>query len=455
MAMGKLDGVVRDLCRLAAHVENEDRGDGQLLADFAARRDERAFELLVRRHGPMVFGVCRRLLRRTQDAEDAFQATFLVLVRQAAALGRREILGNWLYGVAYHTALKARAAAARFAREKTVLPATPHEPDREALALLDQELHNLPQHHRAALVLCDLGGKSYAEAARQLDCAEGTVASRLARARALLARRLKRRGVVLTLAALSAAVPARLTAATVRSATGTVPARVLSLADAVMKTWLLAKIKTLGAVAMAIMVLSALGLAMAASADRPAAAPVEIVEGRPGQGTLRGRVVWGGASIPGPREVPVGATAIVATHPNFDDNRGLLKDDVLVVDPRNRGLKNAFVYLLPETRTPLPVMPAGQAWDPMVVDVTHGSLQPRAIAVRVGQAVVLTNRADHGQHLRWLGDGATNTDGVAEVPARGSFRIEGLRGQKLPLTLESTRFGWIKGRIGVFDRGIL
>jgi RNA polymerase sigma factor (sigma-70 family) len=451
MARGKLDGVVRDLCRLASQVDSEERGDGQLLADFAARRDQRAFGVLVRRHGPMVFGVCRRLLRRTQDAEDAFQATFLVLVRKAAALGQREILGNWLYGVAYHTALKVRAAATRFAKETTVPRASRDEQDRETLDLLDQELNSLPEHHRAPLVLCDLGGKTYAEAARQLGCPEGTLASRLARARHLLARRLKHRGVTLSLAALAVTVvPARLTAATIRFAGGMPAARVLALTDAVMKTWLLSKLRVLAALALMVTALGALGFAVAAREEIPAATPEPLLGARPTRATLRGRIVWGGASIPGPRQVPVGATAIVATNPNFDDSRGLLKDDILTVDPRSAGLKNVFVYLLPDPSTPLPTVPPPQGWEPFVVDVTHGVLQPRAIAVRVGQTVVLTNNAGHGQNLRWLGDGAANPDGMADVPAGGTFRLENLQAQKLPLTLESTRFGWIKGRIGVF-----
>ena len=112
MATSSIRGVVRHL-RRAALGHDEQSEDGQLLERFLTKRDEAAFEALVRRHGPMVLGVCRRLLRRSHDVEDAFQATFLVLVRKAARIRRRELLGNWLYGVAYRAALEARAQQAK------------------------------------------------------------------------------------------------------------------------------------------------------------------------------------------------------------------------------------------------------------------------------------------------------------------------------------------------------
>ena len=141
--------------------------DGQLLECFVGRRDEAAVAVLVRRHGPMVWGVCRRVLHNHQDAEDAFQATFLVLVRKAASVRPREAVGNWLYGVAHTTALKARATAAkRHAREKQVSempePEAVTEPDpwHGVEPLLDQELSHLPDKYRTVIVLCDLEGKT-------------------------------------------------------------------------------------------------------------------------------------------------------------------------------------------------------------------------------------------------------------------------------------------------------
>src|SRR5436305_1502875 len=140
--------------------------DGELVDGFVARRDGAAFEALVRRHGPMVLGVCRRVLGHAHDAEDAFQATFLVLVRKAASVRPREQLANWLYGVAYHTALKARAAAARRrAREKRAgamsrRTTLPEDRWSDLQPVLDEELARLPDKYRVPVVLCDLEGKT-------------------------------------------------------------------------------------------------------------------------------------------------------------------------------------------------------------------------------------------------------------------------------------------------------
>ena len=163
---------------------------GNCWSSSSASKDEAAFEALVRRHGPMVLGVCRRVLRNHHDAEDAFQATFLVLVRKAASIVPREMVANWLYGVAYRTALKARSMIARQRvreRQVTEMPepeaAEPDDCWRDLQPLLDQELSRLPDKYRVPIVLCDLEGKTGKEAARQLGWPEGTVASRLARGR--------------------------------------------------------------------------------------------------------------------------------------------------------------------------------------------------------------------------------------------------------------------------------
>src|SRR5262249_54729260 len=150
--------------------------------------------------------VCQRVLRNAADAEDAFQVVFLVLVRKAGALRTPDSLGSWLYGVAYRTALEARRTATRRrTKEREGMPRTarPGALSADALAVLDEELASVPDKLRAALVLCDLEGRSYREAAAQLGCAEGTVSSRLTRGRKLLAQRLARRGVTLSVGALS------------------------------------------------------------------------------------------------------------------------------------------------------------------------------------------------------------------------------------------------------------
>jgi RNA polymerase sigma factor (sigma-70 family) len=207
--------------------------DGQLLECFVTRQDEAAFEVLVRRHGPMVLGVCRRVLLDPHDADDAFQATFLVLIQKAASIQQRELLGNWLYGVAYRTALDTRSATARRrAREQSVSvlpePAVVAGGDqRDLRPLLDQELSRLPDRYREAVVLCDLQGKTRRDAARQLGVPEGTLSGRLTTARRLLVERLSRHGLAVSggvlLAALSpgvasARVPAPLLGSTMQAA---------------------------------------------------------------------------------------------------------------------------------------------------------------------------------------------------------------------------------------------
>jgi RNA polymerase sigma factor (sigma-70 family) len=263
--------VLGQLRRAALLRDGAGMTDGQLLGRFVADRDGAAFAALVRRHGPMVLGACRRVLRHEQDAEDAFQATFLVLARKAASVGRRELLGNWLYGVAHRTALDARAAAARRrARERQVSPMPEPEVRDGADAgpdlrpLLDQELSRLPDKYRVPVVLCDLEGRTRREVARQLGIPVGTLSGRLTTSRRMLARRLARRGLALSGAALTAAlspsaasagVPPPLVAATVAAATaqaaGVASARIAALAEGVLKAMLVKKLKIVTAVLLA------------------------------------------------------------------------------------------------------------------------------------------------------------------------------------------------------------
>jgi RNA polymerase sigma-70 factor (ECF subfamily) len=224
--------------------------DADLVGSFVAARDPAAFEVLVRRHGPMVLGVCRRVLGRGPDAEDAFQATFLVLVRRADALARPSLIANWLYGVALRVARKARVLVRRRCdRERPItdMPSPDHNHPtawRDLRDALDEELNRLPDNCRAPVVLCHLEGRTLDAAARQLGWPKGTVAGRLSRARDLLRRRLSRRGVAFGLLTFdlacseraSAAVPERLVSATVAGAvrpeTGLyLPSQAKALAD--------------------------------------------------------------------------------------------------------------------------------------------------------------------------------------------------------------------------------
>jgi RNA polymerase sigma-70 factor (ECF subfamily) len=249
MAKGQWGGVLRHLRRAALMRDGADVADGELLERYLARRDEAAFESLLRRHGPMVLGVCRRVLRNEADAHDAFQATFLVFVRKAGSIIPRGRVGNWLYGVAHKTALKARAMSRqRRAKEQqaAVPQARPAEGAvQELLALLDEALSRLPHKYRTAIVLCDLEERSIKEAAVHLGCPQGTVASRLARAREMLATSLTRRGLALGCGALAAglarAAPAPLSPALVASAAqataaAAVSPHVAALAEAVAKS---------------------------------------------------------------------------------------------------------------------------------------------------------------------------------------------------------------------------
>lgn len=182
----------------------QERSDEELLQQFASQRDEIAFEALVRRHGPMVQGVCRRILGDAHDAEDAFQAVFLVLVRKSGSIHRPDLLANWLYGVSCKIARKAKIRAIRKeSRERRAekMPVQEQLLDLEWVelkAVLDDELQHLPEKYRAPLVLCYLRGQTNAEAAAQLGWPTGSISERLARAREMLRRRLNRRGLTLS-----------------------------------------------------------------------------------------------------------------------------------------------------------------------------------------------------------------------------------------------------------------
>jgi RNA polymerase sigma factor (sigma-70 family) len=273
--------------------------DGQLLEAFLRLRDDAALAALVKRHASMVWGVCRRVLSNHQDAEDAFQVTFLVLVRKASCVMPREMVANWLYGVARQTALKARATAAkRKTRERQVTdmpePAiTGVEFSNDLQSLLDEELSRLPDNYRAAIVSCDLQGKSYKEAAIQLGVPDGTLSARLTRGRAMLARRLARRGLTVSVPSLAtvlagnaAAVsaPAGMVTNTIKTttlfatgeaATVLFSSRVVVLLEGVLKTMLLNKLKITTALAIALCICAGSALAFLPGNSELAEAPTK------------------------------------------------------------------------------------------------------------------------------------------------------------------------------------
>jgi RNA polymerase sigma factor (sigma-70 family) len=280
--------------------------DGQLLERFLTSRDETAVEALVRRYGPLVLGVCRRVLRDAHTAEDAFQATFLVLVRKAPSLDRARPLGSFLYTVAYRLALRARASDLRqqrcetqAARSRPAIDDCADSPSDLAVAV-EEELHRLPEKHRAALVLCYLEGKTNEQAAQVLGCPRGSMAARLDEARQRLREKLARRGFVAPAAAIAAAlaataaaqaaVPLPLRVNTVRAAlwfvhqeactASFVSAGAIALARGVFRATFLNRLKTAAALLLAVAML-ATGAAMLLNANPPLQAPRHVFSQAP------------------------------------------------------------------------------------------------------------------------------------------------------------------------------
>jgi RNA polymerase sigma factor (sigma-70 family) len=280
--------------------------DGQLLERFLADRDETAVEVLVRRYGPLVFGVCRRVLHDAHAAEDAFQATFLVLVRRAPSLDLGRPLGSWLYTVAYRLALTARSNERRRQRceeqaARRRPTAGPDAAPTDLAVALEEELHRLPERHRAPLVLCYLDGKTNDQAAAILGCPRGSMAARLARARERLRECLARRGFVapaaevaaaLAPSAARAAVPLPLLENTVRAAVwfardgacaaGVVSAQAVALARGAVRAMFLQKLRVGAATLLAVAMLGS-GATMLLKAAPESGLPTGVVGQPPSQ----------------------------------------------------------------------------------------------------------------------------------------------------------------------------
>ncbi len=297
MPTGQTNRLARFLRRTAG--PGDGLSDGQLLARFTREHDGDAFAALVRRHGPMVLGICRRVLGNPHDADDAFQAVFLVLARKARSVRSLASLGGWLARVSYRAANRARSGLARLREREQTMSDLPHPttdpavPD-DLLALLDQEIDRLPEKYRVPVVLCELGGKSRKQAARELGLAEGTLSWRLAKARKLLARRLAHYRSALTVAALAGLLaPASTSASLIRttteaalqiaagnaSVTGLASHRVLTLVEGVTKAMFLTRLKVYGVVVVLLVGAGAAGLtarsASAQDTNAPASRPRE------------------------------------------------------------------------------------------------------------------------------------------------------------------------------------
>jgi RNA polymerase sigma factor (sigma-70 family) len=298
MAARAIHSIIRYVRGLAEAADHRALSDRQLLARFVREQDEAAFAVLVRRHGPLVFGACRRALPDPNDAEDVFQATFLILAQKAGVVGWRESAAGWLLQTSLLLARKARHRAMVRRQRETLLPDVPDRavgasgPMPESRSVLDEELARLPEKHRAVVVLCYVEGLTQDEAARQLGCGKGVVRGRLERSRDLLRRRLERRGlcpatgalmVLLTEAA--GPVPAALLKTTAhvaalfaanRTPTALVSASALSLVQGALRSMMLHKVKLLGAGVLALALMTG-GVVVLdrAQADDPAPAKAE------------------------------------------------------------------------------------------------------------------------------------------------------------------------------------
>jgi RNA polymerase sigma factor (sigma-70 family) len=305
MAKRPLNTVARHLCQSMLALDAAARTDGELLEDYITHSDPAAFEELVCRHGPMVLGVCRRILGNAADADDAFQATFLVLVRKASSIQPRSLVSHWLYGVARNTALKARTRnRVREVREREAStrsePAGPQRDD-YLRDWLDEALSGLPEKYRVPIILCHLEGKTIQEVARELDWPPGTVACRLARGRDLLGQRLAANGQELPPRMPALLVPPSLLTATVQGAielaAGHAPAAVVSpaivaLMEGVLRTMLLTKVKQTTLLVLTVLVTLGFGFFLTSargvqdqpdprSGDKPLVAPDELKPPQP------------------------------------------------------------------------------------------------------------------------------------------------------------------------------
>ncbi len=348
MTRVQLAPVLRHIRKLAGADPAQELSDTQLLKRFAAGREENAFAALVKRHSRLVWSVCWHVLRHQQDAEDAFQATFLLLARQAGSIRQTEAVGSWLYRVAYRVATKARMAMARrptleieFSNRRAE---EPHNEAawRELQVLMHEEVNALPDKYRAPLVLCCLEGKTGPEAARQLGWKEGTLTSRLTEARRVLKRRLTRRGVlpstILCATALGSEVganaPVALITSTVKAGLGVgagkgfaglVPAKVAALVEGGLKTMSMTKLKVVMALLLAVTACAGAGaltrqaLAEKAAAPPSAAAksaedPKERPAAKPQATNDKDSITYGGRVL-GPDGRPVTGAKLYVTPP--------------------------------------------------------------------------------------------------------------------------------------------
>jgi RNA polymerase sigma factor (sigma-70 family) len=481
--------------RLPGRPPAADDDDRALLDRFTATGDETAFAVLVDRHGPLVLGVCRRVLRDTHLADDAFQATFLILARKSRRA--RPSLSSWLFGVARRVSLAARRRELRHAvRTKTASPPPdPKTPDwDDLLRTLDEELDRLPDRLRAPVLECYFREKTQDEAAKALGWSLSTLRRRLDRAKDLLRLRLTRRGATLTAGLLAgtlaatpalAVVPPVLATAAVGSCMaahggGAVAAPVVSLAQGVIgmtsiTKWVTAGLAAALALGMAAAVIAVLLLwapvptpqgapnglqkeqflppddsPAPADPDRPAPDPSPDPAADRNWATIRGRIHW-----PESRLVPVRKIDVTTDREHCLSKGELFYEDV-IVSPKTRGVKNVVVWLRPDTdnrRDPFPrekIHPSlVEAKSRMhVIDQPCCQFEPRVLAARAGDRIEFRNSAPVAHNVSFVSDSEAFN---FTLPAGKSHVGQPLAAQTTPIPFRCDIHPWMQGRVRVFD----
>lgn len=453
--------------------------DRALLGRFAELHDQSAFEQIVKRHGRLVFGVCRRVVRDAHLAEDAFQAVFLVLARNPQGAAEASSVGGWLFGVARRVGLAARRQVQRRERRelKTRQPETdvgvPHSDVNDLLCILDEELGAIPDDLRAALVACFLEERTQDEAARELGWSVSTLRRRLDRGKDLLRSRLARRGVALGLGLLTGAMaaPARAAVPALKPS----PAST-ALANEFLKSGLRLKLSALVAVA----ALAVGGLACGVSNEPPATPvpppnaavargeePQRVVELAPAPRmavrkpwvTVSGRVVFPkGEKVPGSKPVPAGQIKDAEEWKPFGP---VIFEDVLI-DPDGRGIANAMVWLRPDADDLKAAFPADKIHpaqrDPKPAEhtvlLTAAQFRPRVLAVRSGDTLAFTNQFKVATNVQYFtpGDETDKERGFNRLAAPDmTLASKPLPADRAPDYFQSSIHTWLRGYVRAFD----
>jgi RNA polymerase sigma factor (sigma-70 family) len=443
--------------------------DRALLARFADRRDQPAFEQLVKRHGGLVFGVCRRAVRDRHLAEDAFQAVFLVLARDPGRAAGAASVGGWLFGVARRVGLAARRHEIRRERRDARRreqgappeshPPAPRDDFGDLLHALDEELAALPEDLRAALVACFLEERTQDEAARELGWSLSTLRRRLDRGKDLLRARLARRGAALAVGFLTAALAARARAAVPPLALTPSPGSA-ALAAEIVRRGATAKLAALVAVVglatggWAVALTAAPGdspiapARAAAPAPAPQAATGRRPDGAKARVTVSGRVLFpNGRPLPTPRPVPADQIKDADVWRPF----GPLVYEDLRVSAERRGLANAVVFLRPDSDDRRAEFPARVAAPPVdrTVRATGGHFVPRVSAVRAGDRVTFDNQLPVPTNVLYA---AADGDDFNVLLAGGMAHTTKPRpAAAAPDRYRSGIYPWMAGTVWAFD----